>query len=323
MMKIYPIFCALIGLLVASLSASAAAPLKAESPLALSGKVGRFDFMEVDTARHRLLAAHKGAGTLEVVDLKSGKALSAVPVGQVQGLAVDRKSDTYVLGDEEEHKVVFVSAKTLKQVGEVSVSGPVDAVAVDSKNGMAYADEDDGSHVWVIDVKGRKLVATIEIPGVPEFVAYDPKTDRIYQNIKNKDSVVVINPQTNKVEAEWPTAPATGPHGAAVDSKAGHLFVAGHNGKLVMIDLNTGHIVSQADIASGTDQIAFDETSKTIYCASKGFISVVKVENAGLEALDNVPDHAGAHTLAVDAKSHSVWISYADDKHSYLQRYTK
>src|SRR6185503_17139189 len=79
----------LCGLIAVSPLVWADASLRPEAPLVLSGKVGRFDYMEVDAANHRLFAAHKGTGTLEAVDLKSGKALAAVAVGEAQGVAVD------------------------------------------------------------------------------------------------------------------------------------------------------------------------------------------------------------------------------------------
>lgn len=296
-------------------------PLEASMLITLPGKVGHFDFMEVDLINERLLAAHSGGESLTVLDLKDDKLISSIDVGEVQGVAVDNRSGTYILGDADGHKIVFVSSTSLKKTGELVVTGPVDAVAFDSKNGMAYAGEDDGSHIWVIDVKNKKLVKTLKISGVPEFVVYDHETDRIYQNIKTKNLVAVINPTTNKVETEWSTLPATGPHGLAVDSEAGRIFVAGHNGKLVGIDLKSGKVFAEAEIKEGTDQISFDATSKTIYAASKGFISVVKETESGLQSLGNTPAHRGAHTLAVDPRRHEVWVSYADKKHSFLQKF--
>jgi DNA-binding beta-propeller fold protein YncE len=298
-------------------------PLKASTPLKLSGKVGGFDFMEVDAVNQRLLAAHKGAGTLVLMDLKTGNFLPEVAVGQVQGVAVDNLTGTYVLGDADEHKIVFVDVKSLKKTGELDVGGPVDAIVFDPKNGMAYADEDDGTRIWVVNVKQQKLVATITIPGVPEVIAYDPNTDKIYQNIKTKDSLVVINPATNKIEAEWSTLPAAAPHGLVINSEMGRAYVAGYNGKLVGIDLKSGKVITRAKIAPGTDQIAWDAIDKRIYCASKGFISAVKETDSGLEALEDVPDHAGAHTLSVDSKRHQVWISYTDKSDSYLQKFSR
>lgn len=295
--------------------------LTSGSPIILAGKAARFDFMEVDSINDRLLAAHSGAGQLAIVDLKTGKAVYSVEVGNVQGVAVDLKSGTYILGDASERKIVFVSSRTLKKTGELKVNGPVDAIAYDSKNGFAYAGQDDGDHVWVIDVRNQKLVTTIPISGVPEFISYDPVTDRLYQNIKTKDSVSVINPKTNTVEAEWSTLPATGPHGLAIDSASGHLFIAGHNEKLVELNIKTGKVISQATIAPGTDQISFDSTTSIVYCASQGFISAVKETSSGLQAIGDTPTAPHAHTLAVDANRHQVWISYADKEHSYLQKF--
>lgn len=295
--------------------------LVGDKPIEVPGKLGHFDFMNTDAENDRILAAHSGGGNLVLVDLKTGQLMNSIEVGDVQGVAIDAQSGVYILGDADEHKVVFVSAKTLKKLGEVKVSGPVDAVAFNPKKGFAYAGEDDGNRVWVIDVKKHKLVTTIPISGIPEFISYDPKTNRLYQNIKNKDSVAVIDPETNKVEAEWSTAPATGPHGLAINSNSGHLFIAGHNGKLIEIEIGTGKVISQVDIAPGTDQIAFDSSTKTIYCASKGFISAVKETDSGLKALENIPVTKGAHTLSVDPTRHDVWVSYADKSHSYLQKF--
>lgn len=289
-------------------------------PLAV--KAARFDFLQVDSINGRLLVTHCGAGQLSIVDLKTGESLSPVAVGSVQGVAVDSKLGTYILGYADEHIIFFVSARTLKKMGELKVDGPVDAIAIDSKIGFAYAGQYDGDHVWVIDVKSQKLVTTIPVSEAPEFIGYDPVTDRLYQSIKTKDTVAVINPKTNRVEVEWSTLPATGPHGLAINSTTGHLFIAGHNGKLVEFDLKTGKVISQAIIAPGTDQISFDSTAGIVYCTSKGFISSVKETNSGLQAIGDTPTAPQAHILAVDTKRFHVWISYTDKEQSYLQKFT-
>ncbi len=297
--------------------------LRAEPAVVLKGKGASFDFMEIDSVNDRLLAAHSGAGSLVMVDLKTEREISAIEVGHVQGVAIDYQSETYILGDADEHKVIFVSSKSLKKVGEILVTGPVDAIAFDDKNGLAYAGEDDGNHVWIIDVKAKKLISTLEIPGAPEVIAYDSVNDRLYQNIKDKNLVAVINPKLNSVESSWSTLPVTSPHGMAIDKQNGHLFIAGHNGKLVTVDVKSGRIISDANIAIKADQIAFDEKDHVIYCATKGFISAVRATGDGLVPLTNTPAPNGAHTLAVDPSRQEVWISYADQDHSYLQKYRK
>ena len=74
-------------------------------------------------------------------------------------------------------------------------------------------------------------------------------------------------------------------------------------------------------IAPHVDQIAFDSSKHRIYCAGDAKISVIDASGRALRLIDNVPSHKGAHTLAVDPKTHAVWVSYADEKDSFLQRF--
>jgi len=46
-------------------------------------------------------------------------------------------------------------------------------------------------------------------------------------NIKSKDVVAVIDPASNQVTAQWPTAPALQPHGLAFDAANHRIFAAG------------------------------------------------------------------------------------------------
>jgi DNA-binding beta-propeller fold protein YncE len=316
----------MVGLffLLLSLSPSlraASSPMVAEAPIPLAGKAGGFDFMAWDAGGNRIIAAHKRAGTLEVIDLSKDTLEKAVAVGDAQGVAIDNLNHKYFAGNDDAHSVVVVDSKTLAKGMEIKVDGAVDAITFDHLNFKIYAAQDDGDHLWVINSKTGKVETTIAIPGVPEVLEFDEKTNRVYLAIKDKDLVVRIDPATNKVDATWPTTPATSPHGLVIDSAASRVFTAGQNGKLVALDMKTGRSVGVADIASGVDQIAIDTDRKIIYSACKGFISVTQVTDHGLTMIGSVPSPKGAHTLAVDSKTHGVWVSYADSDHSYFQKF--
>jgi DNA-binding beta-propeller fold protein YncE len=108
-----------------------------------------------------------------------------------------------------------------------------------------------------------------------------------------------------------------------VDGKAHRLFAAGSNGKLVVLDTRTGKMIGSTDIARGADQIAIDPALKRIYCAcGSGAISVVEETADGASRLGDVPSPAGTHTIAVDPKTHNVWVCYSDSHDSYLMKYT-
>ena len=299
---------------------AAAPPLTAQKPVLVPGGAGGYDWMAVDAGTNRLLAAHKGKGTLAVLDLKTNK-VTSVPVGAAQGIAIDTTNDKYFIGDADEQKIVVLDRKTLKITGDIPVTGPVDAMAFDPKRGLVYAGHDDGTEVWVIDGKTEKIVGAVKISGAPEYIEYDAVTDRLYQNVKVDDTLHVIDSDKKAAESVWKTTPATGPHGLAVSGKRGRVYSAGKNGKLVAIDIKTGKIIATADIEPGVDQIAYDAGNKRIYCACKNFVSVVEETDEGTKSLANIPAPAGAHTLTVDPATHLVWISYADDKDSYLMAF--
>jgi DNA-binding beta-propeller fold protein YncE len=295
------------------------APLAASPAIVIPGGPGKFDWMAVDPKRRRLLAAHRDKGTLEVLNLDTYKLIASVKIGACQGIIAGDRS--YFAGDQAEHKVVILNAESLKIEGEVQVPGEIDALAYDPRNQRIYADHDDGADVWVIQPQRHKVVATIQVSGVPEFIEYDEQSDRLYQNIKTTNAVQVIDPKTNTIEATWSTAPAQNPHGLAIDSKQKRVFSAGSNGTLVAIDMKTGKVKSSVTIAKKVDQIAFDPIKKRVYCACDANISVVDAAGEELKLIENVPSHKGAHTLTVDPKTHAVWVSYADENNSYLQRF--
>ncbi len=311
---------ALLGLAV--LPVLAEAPLKAQKPIVIPGGPGGFDWMLMDGHSERVFATHKGTKTVAIVDLKTDTALPSVEVGTAQGVATDRKDNKIFLGDDVEHKIVILDYTTLKKTGEIAVTGPVDDVLYCSQNGMIYADHDDGEDVWVIDPKTEKIVATVTIPTAPEKIVYDKTSARIYQNIKSNNTVQVIDPTTNKVEKTFDVTPVVGPHGLAIDGKTQRLFSAGSNGKLAVVDMKTGKVITTVDIEKGVDQIAYDKGNQRIYCACKGAISVVQATEDGAKLLGTVVTPKGSHTIAVDAKTHAVWTCYYDEHDSYLLKLT-
>jgi len=294
-----------------------------QAPIAVPGGPGGWDWMLVDAPRHRLLASHPGTKTLAVLDLPK-KTLTQVPTGvAINGIAVDA-ADNKLFTAGSGQKVIIFDNTTLAKTGEIALSGPGDDIVLDPKTDTLYVCHDDGAEDWMVDAKTNALTGSVAIAGAPEYVAYDAGTDRLYQNIKPANVVQVINPATHAVEASWPTAPMTSPHGLAIDPKTRRVFAAGQ-GKVVMLDQKTGKVLASADIAPGyVDQIAFDEGKKRLYCAcgDAGVISVVGETGAGVTLLDTVPTHKKSHTLAVDPATHAVWISYTDAGGSYLQQYT-
>jgi len=289
----------------------------ATAPITVPGGAGSFDWMTVDTGKHRIIAAHPHTNSIAILDLKTNTVQSVDTGVACNGVAVDTVNNKYFCGGGGQ-KIVIIDRDSLTKKNEIALNGPADQVLFDADNGSVYADHDDGTEVWVIDGKSEKITGSVTIGEAPEFAEYDSANHMLYQNIKTANTLQVIDTTTNKVVSTWPTAPATSPHGLAVVAKRNWVLTAGKNGKLVAIDRTSGQPVFNCDIKSGVDQIAFDPKSKRAYCACKGFISVVQVKKTGLTNIADIAVPASAHTLAIDPETGNVWYAYSDAKDSYL-----
>ena len=276
----------------------------AEPPPALTPQVpildpraaGFFDYLQVDEKYRRLLVAHTGSRTFDVIDLNDNSVLRQESVGEAHGIAVIVKDD------------------------QIPVGGPIDAVAFDTDTGMVYADRYDNSIV-VINAKTNKMSATIPVGGGLEYIVYDPGSGRIYQNIETTGDVVVVDPKLNRIVASWHASPAAQLHGLAVDSVSHRLFTAGANGKLAVLDTSTGAVITSVDIAPSVDQIAFDPGLRRVYCASSiGELSVVQETDTGAEHLADITVPRRTHSVAVDPVTHAVWIAYGASDDDYVMK---
>jgi len=280
---------------------------------------GSFDFLEIDVAKRRLVASHTKEGTVDVIDIAANKVLARIPTGAPQDAAIDTKTGKYFVTISDRKQVAVIDSVTLKVTNTISTEGELDAILLDPKNRRVYATHDHGKSVWVIDADTEKLVATVAIPGDPEVLVYDPVKDRIYLNIIPTHETVVIDPKTETVVEHWSNLPAQRPHGLVLDPATGHLFSAGANGQMVMIDTSTGKILATVKIADRVDQVAFDPVSRRVYCAADGVLSVVQETPDGALSLGSVQIPKGGKNVAVDPQTHTVWTVSTDGTSSYAK----
>src|SRR3984893_3067810 len=108
------------SLSMSSLSAVAAAEqtlhLTPAASIEIPNSKGKFDFLRVDSKRHRLLAAHENDGTADYIDLQKNSLISRAKVGGAVDHAVDADSKFYYVSVQEAERVAVVDAETLKEV---------------------------------------------------------------------------------------------------------------------------------------------------------------------------------------------------------------
>ncbi len=290
----------------------------------LTGTQGKFDFIKIDSANNRLLACHARNGSLDVIDVITSKLIKSISTGNAQGVAIDSENNRYFVSVSKPPKMVVVDSTKLDAIGEVALPGPADLVAYHSDTNRVFVCNDDKPEMWVIDPMEKKIVSTINFPGGGmEDLGFDSQDTFLFQCLKDSSELAKLDLKTEKVVAKWSTTPADKPHGMAMVPGTDQVLIVGGTGKLALFNLGTGQIVGTADVSPKVDEIGYDPTLQRVYCASGlGTISVVGLDHKTLTALRPLTSSPGAHSIAVDSQTHTVWIAFAKNDKAYVQAFT-
>ncbi len=311
------------GCWIASSTSAQTAPLTAGERIPLPGVTGGCDFIQFDPNQDRLLLGHEGNHTFDVFDINSKKLLKVVPTGTSQDAAIDVKDGKYYVSGNDPGRMVMVDSDTLTISGEVPVPAACDLIGYDPETGLVHLCNDTAAEQWLIDPVAKKITGTIVFDGRGlEDMAFDLKNRRMYQAVKGSNTIGAVDLSNNKVVASWPLAPDKGPHGIARAPEVDGLLVA-CAGKLVLLNCASGKVVATVPIAERVDEMTYDPGLHRAYCAGRtGKISVVQVASDKLTALGDVPDQAGTGDIAVDLKTHTVWVACHDGDQCFVQPFT-
>jgi DNA-binding beta-propeller fold protein YncE len=315
-----------VALVAPWLGHAAEGPLRAHPPIEIPESRGNFTSLAVDDEKRRLLLAHTGNGTLDVVDLNTEKLLKQIKTGSAVGVAVDAKRNRYYVSVDREEKLVFIDRENLEVVAELSLPGPADAL-VPGPAGVnrLFVCRQDGEQLWVIDPEARKIVSTLPVPFGPRAIAAEDATSRIYVSTTTDDSIQVISAADNNstIGGAWLTTPARKARAMALDARGKRLFVAGVNGRLAVLNSDDGKLLHSLNLATGVEKVAFDPGKERLYCPSaSGRMTVFDTSNSAVRPIGDVATANGAKSVAVDLKTHAVWVGYYEAGKCYARKFT-
>lgn len=157
------------------------------------------------------------------------------------------------------------------------------------------------------------MLGTVALPGRPEYAVADGK-GMLYDNIEDKSQVAAINAKTLKVENAWPIAPGDGPSGIALDPKTRRIFSVCGNQKMTVLNADTGKLVATLAIGNSPDASASDPAFGVAFSPNgeDGTLNVVQETGPNqFQVAATVPTQAGARTMALDPRTHHVYLMTA------------
>jgi DNA-binding beta-propeller fold protein YncE len=276
------------------------------------GGEGGWDYLVADTASERLFVSH--STHVVVIDLVRGSVIGDIPntLG-VHGIAFAPALNRGFTSNGRDMSVTIFDLKTLAPVGTVKVTGRnPDAIVFDPFSRRVFTFNGGGANTTAIDAATGLVAGTIRLGGKPEFAVSDGK-GTMYVNIEDKSEVVVFDPKALTVRARWRLAPCEEPSGMAMDRAHGRLFVVCSNKLMAVLDAASGRVITTLPIGAGVDGTAYDPAPRLAFASNgEGTLTVVHEDSPEkFSVVGTVPTQRGARTMALDAKTHRIYLSTA------------
>jgi hypothetical protein len=270
-----------------------------------------WDYVAVDSDARRVYISH---GTHVVVMNADTYAIEGdIPDTQgVHGVAVAPDLGRGFVSAGRANAVTIFELKSLKTIGTVKTDGNPDAITYDPVSKRVFTFNGRGKNTTAINADGS-VVGSLALGGKPEFAVADGKGS-IFVN--NEDTSEVIQMDTQKLTEtnRWPLAPCKSPSGLAIDLKTRRLFSVCDDKVSVVVNADTGKIITQVTIGNGVDAAAFDPATNLFFASNgEGTLTVIHEDSPDkFTVIDNVPTKRSARTMGLDLKTHNIFLPAAD-----------
>jgi YVTN family beta-propeller protein len=303
---------ALWTLVIPICAASPEGPYKVVQRLRVGGD-GRWDYLTVDPTARRLYVTRDTR--VAVFDADSLAAVGEIPnTAGAHGVALAPDLGRGFISNGRASTVTVFDLKTLKPIQEAKVSGEnPDAILYDPRSRQVFVFNGRSGNATVLDAATATVKSTIALGGRPEFATTD-LAGRVYVNIEDKSEIVALDSDKLEVAGRWALAPCEEPSGMAIDRAHGRLFVGCGNRMMAIVNTATGKVAATVPIGDGVDGNAFDPVTGVAFSSNgDGTLTVVRSsKDAGPFTVENVPTMRGARTMALDEKTHRVFLVSAD-----------
>ena len=297
--------------LLAASAAPGASGYKVIRTVPISGE-GGWDYVTVDSDARRVYVSH--ATQVVVLDADTLAVVGSIPDTQgVHGIAIASDLGRGFTSNGRANNATIFDLKTLKTIGTVNTGANPDAIVYDSGTKRVFTLNGRSKDATAINAADGTVVGTLALGGKPEFAVADGKGS-IYVNIEDTSELVQFDPQKLTVTHRWPQKPCQEASGLAIDRKNRRLFSGCDNKMMAVMDADSGKVVASPAIGEGVDANGFDPTTQLVFASNgEGTLTVVHEDSPdNYTVVENVPTKRSARTMALDLKTHNIFLPAAD-----------
>ena len=287
-------------------------PLEKIADVPLSGGATRFDYQTLDESRGRLYIAHLGANRLIVFDTQNRRIISEVAdLKSVHGVVAAPELHRVYATATGTNEVAVIDDQSFQVLARVPAGDYPNGLAYDSKDGKIYVSNNRSTSEAVIDARTNKALPGVELGGGGGNTFYDTESGHVFVVVHGVNDLAEIDPESDKVINRHHLTGVENCHSLMMDPVKRLAFVScgGTAPKLVAFDLNKKEQMAAYPIGAQPDVLALDRELDRLYVSSEsGVVTVFEVEGRGLRKLGQAYLAPDAHSVAVDQKTHLVYL---------------
>src|SRR6202790_3465962 len=302
-------------------------PLKLIQTIPLPGlKDGDFDHFQVDLPGKRLFLCAEDNSAIEVIDLTTNKVIHKITGPKAPhslGYNPDSKK-LFVVDDGGPNQVEIYDGTSFDLLGTIPMGAHADPSIYDPVSKLLYVGnggkqaKEDFIMISVIDTTSGKNVGDIKIDGADrvEAMAIEHSSPRMFVNLYNKAAVAVIDREKRTVIDTWSIAKEGRNNGSMGFDEADHrVFIHARDpGKLIVMDSDSGKIITTVQAGGMVDDAVYDPTLRRIYVTGVPFINVFQKseENERYDLLGQVATgfHAATAILVPQLNRYYIAVNH-------------
>lgn len=295
---------------------------------------GDFDHLTPDVEGNRLFVTAEENSKVLIFDLKTNKLIHTIDdVKAPHSILYRADLKKLFVVDSDLGEVKVYETESYKPIGRIKVREGADASGYDPSSKLLYVVNGGkdakmpNAYISVIDVATGKTEADIKIDSNDvEGVIFERSGPRMFVNVRGKNAVEVYDRNNRSLIATWSIAEAgKNPTSMAFDENARRLFLGTRvPGKLVVLDSDSGKIVTGYPAAAMVDDMAYDGGGKRIYFAGTEFLDVFHEQDADhYDRIGHIPTSFRAKTgvLVPELKRYYLAVPHHEKQTAELRVY--
>jgi YVTN family beta-propeller protein len=245
-----------------------------------------------------LYVDNTGGDSLTVIDPRTGKPTTTIPVIDPYNLYFSLDGKTAIVVAERHRRIDFRRSDTWELIKSLPVPWPgVDHLDLSADGSYFLVSTEFSGQVVKVNMASMEIAGRATVGGLPVDVKVAPDGSVFYVANQARHGVSVIDPNTMQEVQFIPTG--RGAHGLQISRDAKALFVTNRiAGSVTKIDLTTRALIGTSQIGGSPDMMQISPDGTQLWFSNRNHASVSVMDANTGRLLHVIKAGRGAHGLA-------------------------